>query len=447
MKNKTLIRFIALVVCFVSVLTVFTSCDNEGTDKPVNNVKFTPEWVVEPSISAQAIQPLVHADFNENTNHYDISYADCFRIMLDSKYGIIDFNGKIVVEPVYDQLFAIRNSDDFLGIINGEESDEQYYIHSDTFEAQRAYKKYNTEKYEYYWNVVSSSAVFVLNENGAVSKQDFAPSLPETVKGVSEATGNYMASGSYGLYANSVNVTGMVYTGAGLFTNGLAAFESNGKWGYLDSKGRTVVPFEYDAVWGYNALGGKDTPYESFEGHITVYKNKKFGIIKDDGTVVVEPMFDDATPVINGKAFVKTEGKWGVILVYGSAEEIVSDTDVSAENTTTSTTTTTTTTTTTFSDDDEVSSSSSSSTTTTTTTTTATTTTTTTSGTASYSSGTYVVNVDSLNLRADASAGSSIVSSLNNGAVIYVDNVSNGWGHTVYNGKEGWISLKYVEKR
>ena len=66
-------------------------------------------------------------------------------------------------------------------------------------------------------------------------------------------------------------------------------------------------------------------------------------------------MFDDATPVINGKAFVKTEGKWGVILVYGSAEEIVSDIDVFAENTTTSTTTTTTTTTTTFSVDDEVS--------------------------------------------------------------------------------------------
>lgn len=442
MNKKTFIRIISLLVCIVSVMSVFSSCSDNKEKKPVNISGYTPEWLVEPSIAAQAIQPLVYADFNENTNHYDISYANCFRIMLDGKYGIIDFNGKIVVDPEYDQLFAIRNSDDFLGIINGEEADEQYYIHSDTFETQRAYKKYNSEKYEYYWNVANSSAIFVLNDNGAVSEQSFSPSLPETVKGVSAVTGKYISSGTYGLYANSVNVTGMVYSGAGMFTNGLAAFESNGKWGYLDSKGRTVVPFEYDSVWGYSALGGKDTPYESFEGHITVSKNKKFGILKDDGTVVVEPMFDDATPVIRGKAFVKYNGKWGVILVYGSSDETMNVTDTTDEDDITTSSSTTT------AENDTTSSTVTSTTTTTTTqTTTESTETSTSASTPSYSAGTYFVNVDSLNLRATAGIDSDIVDSLGNGAVIYVDKISGGWGHTVYNGKEGWISLKYVEKK
>lgn len=445
MNNKKSFRMVAVVLCFITVMSVFTACTDRKDNKPVNNNDYIPEWLVEPSIAAQAIQPLVFADFNENTNHYDISYADCFRIMLDGKYGIIDFNGKIVVEPEYDQLFAIRNSDDFLGIINGEETDEQYYIHSDTFEIQRAYKKYNTEKYEYYWNVADSSAVFVLNDNGAVTEQDFSPSLPETVKGVSLASGNYISSGTYGLYANSVNVTDMVYSGAGMFTNGLAAFESNGKWGYLDSKGRTVVPFEYDSVWGYSALGGKDTPYESIEGHITVCKNKKFGILKDDGSVVIEPMFDDATPVIKGKAFAKIEGKWGVILVYGTADEVISDIDSLNNNDITSSTTTTTTTSSTTEAD--VSSTTTTTTTTTTTSTTTSTTTQTTTENSSYSSGTYIITVDSLNLRSVAGVNGEIVASLNNGTVIYVDKVSNGWGHTVYNGKEGWLSLKYAEKR
>ncbi len=448
MNKNNLIRILSVMLCIVTVLTAFSACSDKDKTKPVGGNSdsiYEPDWLIEPSISAQAIQPLVHADFNENTNHYDISYADCFRIMLDGKYGIIDFNGKFVVQPEYDQIFAIRNSDDFLGIIKGGETDEQHYIHSDTFRTQKAYKKYNSEKYEYYWNLSRSTPVFVLNENGAIIDKEMNQTLPETVKGVRHATGKYIPSGSFGLMTNGANVTGMVYSGAGMFTNGLAAFESNGKWGYIDSDGRTVVPFEYDAVWGYSALGGMDTPYESFEGHITVCKNKKFGILKDDGSVLIAPTFDDATPVVDGKAFVKTEGKWGVILVYGTADEIVTDVDTTASTSDTSTSTSTTTSTTTKED-----TSSSTSTTTessTTTTTTTTTTTETTTEKVSYKSGTYVISVDTLNLRSTAGIDGEIVSSLSNGTTVYVDKVSNGWGHTVYNGHEGWFSLKYAEKK
>lgn len=448
MENKLAVKLFAVLLCFVTVITVFTACsDDKDDDKlqgKVDDVSaYSAEWVVEPTIEAQAIQPLVRADFNENTNHYDISYADCFKIMLNGKYGIIDFNGELVVPAEYDQIFAIRNSDDFLAIKNGEETDEQTYIHSDTFKTQSAYKKYNSEKYEYYWNVKNSSALFVVTENGATEKEEFSPSLPETVKGVEVDSNRYIPTGKFGLYVNSRNITGMVYSGAGIFTDGLAAFESNGKWGYIDSNGRTVVPFEYDAVWGYSALGGEDTPYESSEGHITVCKNKKFGILKDDGSMLIQPVFDDATPVIHGKAFVKYEGKYGVILVYGTMEEATSATQTEPSSSTTTTTTSTTV----------------SSTTTTENTTTSTTTEKSTSETSStsestsenknYTTGTYKITLSSggsLNLRSDSGMNGNIVASLKDGTVVYVDKVSNGWGHTVYNGTEGWFSLKYAEK-
>ncbi len=473
MTKKLAIRILALMLCFVSVFTAFAACsDNKDKNKDNTDVSnFTPDWAIRPEISAQAIQPLVRADFNENTSHYDISFAPYFRIMINGKYGIIDFNGEIVIPAEYDEIFAIRNSDDFLGVkIDGEDK-KQTYIHSDTFDTQSARKKYNSKKYEYYWNVDNSSALFVVTEDGSTQKEDFSPSLPETVKGVKYISGKYNSTGKFGLYSNSRNVTGMVYSGAGVFTDGLAAFKSNGKWGYIDSNGRTVVPFEYDAVWGYSALGGEDTPYECSEGHITVCKDKKFGILKDDGSLIVDFIFDDATPVINGKAFVKQNGKYGVIKVYESADEPVSENKTEEQSSSTSeistsTTTSTTSTTTTTSDETSSTDKSKTSTTTekstttkkttttteksTTTTTKKTTTTTeTTTKKQNYSTGTYTVKLSSggsLNLRSEAGVGGTVVGSLKNGAVIYVDKVSNGWGHTVYNGKEGWFSLKYAEK-
>ncbi len=441
MQNKLAVKILAVILSLVTVFTLFSACaddDKEPVDKSEGVSAYSPEWLIKPSIAAQAIYPIVRADFNENTNHYDISYADCFKIMLNGKYGIIDYNGQIVVPAEYDEIFAIRNSDDFIGIQKGDESDKQTYIHSDTFETQRAYKKYNSYKYEYYWRTDSSSALFVKTEGASTTKEEFSPSLPETVKGVNVDGSKYTPTGKFGLYVNSVNVTGMVYDGAGVFSNGLVAFESNGKWGYINSSGKTVVPFEYDAVWNYNALGGEDTPYECSEGHITVCKDKKFGILKDDGTVLVKPVYEDATPVINGMAFAKSGGKWGVILLYGNGEEITSNSDTTS-STSSSTSSSSSTTESTSSTQDSTSTTTEESTTTTKETTTQK---------SQYKTGAYTIKLSSggsLNLRSEADLDSSVVTSLYDGTVVYVDKVSGGWGHTVYKGKEGWFSLKYAE--
>ncbi len=447
MKNKLAFKVLAVILCALSLLTCFSACKKEEEAEPavgtIEDSTFIPDWVVEPSIAAQTIQPIVRADFNENTNHYDISYANCFKIMLNGKYGIIDYNGEIVIEAEYDKIFAIRNSDDFLAVKKGEDGeDEQTYIHSDTFKTQRAYKKYNSEKYEYYWQADTAEAVFVKTEDGATSTENSDPSLPETVKGVNYQGGKYTATGKYGLFFNGVNITNMVYTGAGVYTNGLAAFESNGKWGYLDSTGKTVVPFDYDAVWGYSALGGDDTPYESSEGHITVCKNKKFGILKDDGTMLVSLIYEDATPVINGKAFAKYAGKWGVISVYDASVN-----ESSVENTTTTTTTATdaTTTTTTSTTEEETTETTSEASTTEEESTSSTTLGGTTEG-----AGTYVIDIDDdgyLNLRSEAGVHGEILAELKGGTVVYVARVDNGWGYTEYNGQRGWFNLKYAELR
>ena len=305
LKNLS-VRVLCLLMSLVFVLSAFTACsekEDEKTEVKTDETSaYTVDWVVEPDISAQLIQPLVRAAFNENTNHYDISYAECFKIMIDGKYGLIGTDGEMIIDAEYDDIFAIRDGDDYIAVKNEEDSEVQTYIHSDTYRTQTAYKRYNTKKYEYYWNTKSDMPSFVCTENGNTTELEFAPMLPEAVKGVNKETSSYVATGKYGLFVNNENLTGMIYTNAGFYSDGLIAFESNGKWGYLDSTGKTVIPFEYDAVWGYNALGGKDTAYESFGGCITVTKDKKFGVISSEGDTLVPFKFDNATPVVDGKA-------------------------------------------------------------------------------------------------------------------------------------------------
>ena len=46
------------------------------------------------------------------------------------------------------------------------------------------------------------------------------------------------------------------------------AVKKDGKWGYVDTTGEEVIPFEYDASWSYAGNGITDRAYcfGAFEG-------------------------------------------------------------------------------------------------------------------------------------------------------------------------------------
>lgn len=427
MKNVSFIKIIAVLMCVATVLGAFTACSSKKTTpntvkSSVNDGPLTdPKWVVVPSIDAQAIEPLVRADYNESTRHYDISYADCFKIKQNGKYGIIDYNGKIVIKPKYDSIVAIRNSSDFIATSKDSDGETvQTYINYNDFSIESSYRKYNTLRYEYLWNATDNSAVFVQNDNGEIYKDDLKAALPESVRGVKDVDGEYVGDGTYGLYINGKNIMGMIYSGAGCFSNGMAAFKSNGVWGYIDSNGKTVLPFGYDAVKGYSAFGGEDTPYESYDGYVTVTKDGKFGVFTNEGKAVTDMSYEGATPVVGGRAYILKDGKWG-LASFGDSSDATARTDVTTatkpEETTTEKPTEKTTEKTTVEE------------------------TTTAEGT-----GNYVVNTDGLKLRTDAGTQNDIILELSEGTVLTIDRVSDGWGHTYYDGNEGWVSLDYVDK-
>lgn len=68
------------------------------------------------------------------------------------------------------------------------------------------------------------------------------------------------------------------YEDAGTFNNGLAPVKQNGKWGYIDTEGKTVIPFQYDIAGLFSegfALVGNEIamdPYYQADESLSAYE-------------------------------------------------------------------------------------------------------------------------------------------------------------------------------
>ena len=105
--------------------------------------------------------------------------------------------------------------------------------------------------------------------------------------------------------------------------NNIIALEKNGKWGFFDKNGTKIIdficePFEskvLDDSWRKASWdNGEIYPYLATNGYIPVKINGKCGYYDTQGNEVIPcGTFEEVRPVHNGLAWVKKDGKWGVI--------------------------------------------------------------------------------------------------------------------------------------
>lgn len=268
-------------------------------------IEYAETWVVEPSIEADNIFSLPLSSFNEKTNHYDVSFGDCYVIQKDGKFGFIDSNGDLIIEPKYDTVETCICTDGYIATIKPVGSYTTTYKIDSSFSESWMYPHKCDEftGYTYLWN----SALNKVSIHNGDTQADGGSYLPEAVQ---------LDSGKYAVASGEKLCGATDYDAAGIFTGGLVAMSKGGKWGYLNSAGETVIPFEYSSVNGYSALGNSTTPYECSEGYITVLKNGKYGVFKADGTQVVPCQYNALTTVHDGRAFASNDGGvWGILLI------------------------------------------------------------------------------------------------------------------------------------
>jgi tetratricopeptide (TPR) repeat protein len=88
------------------------------------------------------------------------------------------------------------------------------------------------------------------------------------------------------------------------FSEGLACVELNGKWGFMDEQGHTVIPLTYNVVYPFS------------EGLARVELNEKWGFVDKQGHEVIF-QWDGAGDFHDGLAAAKLNGKWGFVDKWG----------------------------------------------------------------------------------------------------------------------------------
>lgn len=208
------------------------------------------------------------------------------------------------------------------------------------------------------------------------------------------------ADAKYGYIGRTLRLEiAAVYENARDFSEDIAAVKQGGKWGYINSLGVTVIPFDFESCALADTMGG-DIAFSFRNGLAPVCKGGKYGIINSAGETVVDFTFDIILQGENGKYIAFSGGRWGIIEI---------DEELIAPETTTSTAV---------------------------------------NNEPAIAQGEYMIKTSGsvLNMRAEADKNSEVIAKIPNGTVLTVTKSVPGWSYVKYNSFSGWVSSNFLVK-
>lgn len=221
----------------------------------------------------------------------------------DGKWGFVNTKGKVVIKFIYED--ARPFSEGLAAVYNG---DKWGYINK---KGKWVIKPAFSSAYNF-----SDGFAEVFKKATADSKWDTNHLINKKGKVIAETGNNFsdglnvvMKNGKYG-YINTKGkvVIACKYENALSFSNGVAMVEKDGKWGLINKKGKTVIKCKYD----FNTVDEFDE-----DGFATVEKNGKYGFVNAKERLIVKPVYDSVSDFSNGFAIVIKNGKWGLIDTKG----------------------------------------------------------------------------------------------------------------------------------
>ena len=204
----------------------------------------------------------------ENTDGSNIWYEDnILKFKKDGQYGLIDFEGKIVAEATYDNIYALSGIKDTLII---EKDGKKGLINNKTREII-----INPE----YTEIVSISDG---HENGYIVKNGL---------------------NKYGLIANDkTQILEEKYDDIKRVTgNGYYIVVENGKVEVVDKTGKVILDKGFDSI--------EEIKLDNF----VIIKDGKYGVMDKEGNSIIDPKYENIKVAIADSYIAQKDGKVGII--------------------------------------------------------------------------------------------------------------------------------------
>ncbi len=220
------------------------------------------------------------------------------------KWGFIDVNGNVLIQPQWDQV-AINSILDLPVAFNEElcgvkQGDKWGYINktgnlviSPQFDQAGSFVEgLAAVQLGGQWGYIDKTGQYVVNpqfQDASYFHDGLAPAKSNGSWGFINKSGAFVIPAKFA-QANSSG-----------FIDGLAAVQLNGKVGYIDRSGRLTITTNFQEIDDFS------------EGLARVRLGDKWGYINTSGKLVINPQFDQAFNFYNGRAIVRIANRGGTI--------------------------------------------------------------------------------------------------------------------------------------
>lgn len=219
----------------------------------------------------------------------------------NGKWGYINRKGEVTVALQYDKVYLF-NAEKNCGRV--EKDGDDFWINVSGQRVADPYKSNKNNPDD--WSDKDLERLAETVQGVYIPGKTYPRSKWDKVESFSEGLAQISVNGCRGYIDNSDRlVIAPIYRYSRPFSQGVAAVSHGGGWSFIDKTGRVVATTPYDVLRVEKDMA-------------KVSDGRKYGLIKNNGKVIVSPAFDDVEFPRGGMIKAKRDGKWGYIDMEGN---------------------------------------------------------------------------------------------------------------------------------